>query len=173
MLLHIHQLHIQNADWIQNHTTNAVRHTLTIPYIAPNPIVWILLSFSLCLSLSYTEGLSLSLFIRLQFSLYLAASVLRSLSNLPHSCCSPFLLSPHTGAVTRSWHPILIACHRRKFSSRTTYRVKIFKRLMQSCCCSRLLKVLLFKLRLIVIDKKFEEIFEEGQIGNFKVWRHK
>ena len=96
MLVHIHQLHIQNADWIQNHTTNAVRHTLTIPYIAPNPIVWILLSFSLCLSLSYTEGLSLSLFIRLQFSLYLAASVLRSLSNLPHSCCSPLSsLSSH------------------------------------------------------------------------------
>ena len=61
MLVHIHQLHIQNADWIQNHTTNAVRHTLTIPYIAPNPILWILLSFSLCLSLSYTESLSLSL----------------------------------------------------------------------------------------------------------------
>ena len=48
------------------------------------------------LSQLYRGTLSLSLFIRLQFSLYLAASVLRSLSNLPHSCCFPLSsLSSH------------------------------------------------------------------------------
>ena len=127
---------------------------------------------SLCVSLTYTDGLSLSS--SDSNSVYTWPHLFSGLSAicLIHAV-PPFLLSPHTGAVTRSWHPILIACHRRKFSSRTTYRVKIFKRLMQSCCCSRLLKVLLFKLRLIMIDKKFEEILEEGQIGNFKVWRHK